>query len=133
MENHVPHLAPQHSFLIQVVVIGNTIHRTVIDEGASTCIMSISCWKSLDSSPLNQSPNTLEAFDGRGFHPYGILNALPIHLEGKIVNMEVKFFDVPVNYNLLLGLSWKNVMVCVVSTLFRMLLFPHQGKVFTVN
>lgn len=90
-------------FLIQVIIKGKTIHRIVIDEVASTCIMSISCWKYIDSLPLNQSPNTLEAFDGRGSHPYGILTSFPIALEGKIVELEVEVIDVNLNYNLLFG------------------------------
>jgi hypothetical protein len=83
LENHVPRLPHQIAFLIQVIIKGKTIHQTVIDEGASTCIMSVSCWKAIGSPPLNQSPNTLEAFDGRGSRPYGILTNFPITLEGK--------------------------------------------------
>lgn len=53
--------------------------------------MSISYWKDLGShAPLNQSPNNYKSFDGRGFQPYGILNALPIQLEGKNFNKEVE-------------------------------------------
>jgi len=47
--------------------------------------------------------NTLEAFDGRVSHPYGILTNLPITLEGKTVNLEVEVIDANLNYNLLLG------------------------------
>ena len=89
LENHVPHLPRKLAFLIQVVIKGKTIHWNVIDDGASTCIMSLSCWKSIGCPPLNQSHNTLEDFDGRGSRPYGILNYFPIQLEGKIVNLEV--------------------------------------------
>jgi len=69
------------------------IHRIVIDEGASTFIMSITCWKAIKSPSLIQSPNNLEAFDGRYSHPFGILPRLPITLEGKTVNVKVKFVD----------------------------------------
>ena len=78
LENHVHRFLHQLAFLIQVIIKGKTIHRTAIDEDASTCIMSLSCWKAIGSPPLNQSPNTLEAFDGRCSHPYGIFNDLPI-------------------------------------------------------
>jgi len=61
LENYVPHLPHQITFFIQVIIKGKMIHQTVIDEGASTCIMFVSCWKAIDSPPLNQSPNTLEA------------------------------------------------------------------------
>lgn len=65
IENHVPHLPHQISFLIQVLIKGKMIHQT-IGEGASTYIMSISCWKAIGSPSLNQSSDTLEGFDGRG-------------------------------------------------------------------
>jgi len=103
LENHVPRLPHQIAFLIQVIINSKTIHRTIIDEGTSTCIMSISCWKAIGSPTLSQSPNTLEAFDGRDFHPYGILPCLPITLEGKMVEVEVEVVDANLTYNLLLG------------------------------
>ena len=66
------------AFQIPVLVKNRPIFRTVIDEGASICIMSIQCWKSIGSPTLNQSPTILKAFDGQGFHPFGILQDLPI-------------------------------------------------------
>lgn len=57
------------------------------------CIMLISCWKALGSSTINQSPTNLKSFDGRGFHPYGILNDFPIEQEGKMVAIKVEFVD----------------------------------------
>jgi len=52
--------------------------------------LSIACWKYLGSPTINQPPTTLKVFDGRGFHSYGILNALPIELEGKMVAIDVE-------------------------------------------
>ena len=83
LENHVRNLPHQISFLIQVIINEKTIHRTVIDEGASTCIMSFACWKAIGSPTLNQSPNTLEAFDKHNSRPFGVLPNLAINLEGK--------------------------------------------------
>jgi hypothetical protein len=82
---------------------------------------------------LNESQNTLKAFNGSGFKPYGVLPSLPIILEGKMVQVEVEVFDAPLDYNLLLGRSWIDSMRVVVSTLFRVVRFPHQGKVVTVD
>jgi hypothetical protein len=133
LEYHIPRLPPQLAFQIQVVVSNKNICRTIIDEGASTCVMFVSCWKAIDSPPLTESHNTLKAFNGSGFKPYGVLPSLSITLEGKSVNVEVEVFDAPLNYNLLLGRSWIDVMHAIVSTLFHVLHFPHQGKVITVN
>lgn len=118
---------------MQVIIKGKNIHRTVIDEGASTCIMSLSCWKGITSPPLNRPPNTLEAFDDRGSRPYGILNDLPIQLKGKTVNLGVEIVDANLNYNLLLGSSWTHAIICMVSTLFRVFCFHHQGKIVIVD
>jgi hypothetical protein len=93
-----------------VVVSGKNIHRTVIDEGASMCVMSLACWKSIGSPSLNESQNTLKAFNGSGFKPYGVLPSLPITLEGKKVQVKVEVFGAPLDYNLFLGRSWIDSM-----------------------
>jgi hypothetical protein len=41
LEDHIPRLPPQLAFQIQVIVFDKTICRTIIDEGALTCVMSI--------------------------------------------------------------------------------------------
>lgn len=65
--------------------------------------MSIACWKAIGSPSWSQSLNTLEAFDGRDSHPFGILLHFPITLEGKIVNVKVEVVNTNLTYNLLLG------------------------------
>jgi hypothetical protein len=133
LEDHIPRLPAQLAFQIQVIVSDRNICRTVIDEGASTCVMYITYWKSIGSPPLIESHNTLKSFNGSGFKPYSVLPSLPITLEGKTINVEVEVFDAPLNYNLLLGCSWIDSMHAVLSTLFRVLRFPHQGKVIMVD
>jgi hypothetical protein len=81
---------------------------------------------------LIESHNILKAFNGSGFKPYGVLPSLPIMLEGKTVNIEVEVFDAPLDYNLLLRRSWIDSMHAVVSALFCVMHFPHQGKVVTI-
>jgi hypothetical protein len=97
------------------------------------CVMSFACWKSIGSPSLNESQNTLKAFNGSGFKPYGVLPLLPITLEGKTVQVEVEVFNAPLDYNILLGRSWIDSMRAVMSTLFRVVRFPHQGKVVTID
>jgi hypothetical protein len=50
-----------------------------------------------------------------------------------MVNVEVEFFDAPLDYNLLLGRSWIDSMCAFVSTRFHVIHFPHQVKVVTVD
>jgi len=123
--SHTPRLPHQIAFLIQVIVNSKTLHRIVIDEGASTCIMSVTCWKAIGSPALSQSPTTLEAFDGRASRPAGILQRLPITLEEKTVEVEVEVVDANLTYNLLLGRSWIYAMQAVASSLFRIVSQPH--------
>jgi hypothetical protein len=133
LEDHIPRLPPQLAFQIQVIVSDKNVCRTIIDEGASTCVMSVTCWKAIGSPSLTESHNTLKAFNGSGFKPYNFLPSFLITLEGKMVQVEVEVFDAPLDYNLLLGRSWIDSMRTVVSTLFHVVHFPHQGKVITIN
>ena len=89
--------------IIQVGINGLNIHRAFVDEGASTCVMSSTCWKSIGSPTLTLSPISLESFDRRESKPLGVLASLLITLEGKTVNVEVEVIDSKINYNLLLG------------------------------
>lgn len=133
LKNHVPRIPHQISFLIHVIINEKALHRTVIDEGASTCIMSTACWKAIGSPALNQSLNTLEAFNGCNSQPFGVLPNLVITVEGKTVQIEVEIIDANLNYNLLFGRSMTHAMHAMASSLFRMIHFPHQGKIVTVD
>jgi hypothetical protein len=109
------------------------IHRTILDEGASTCVMSLACWKGLKSPSLNKSTTMLHAFDGRGFHPHELLQSLAVQLGGKTVTVDVEVVDAPLNYNLLLGRSWFYAMTVVALSVFRCVQFPHQDKIVTID
>ena len=118
---------------MQVKINALNIHRSIVDEGASTYVMSSACWKAIGSPALTSSPNALEAFDGRESKPLGVLASFLITLQGKTINVEVEVVDAKLNYNLLLGHSWTHAMLCILFTLFRLLKFPHQGKIITVD
>jgi hypothetical protein len=49
------------------------------------------------------------------------------------VCVEVEVVNVPLDYNLLLGRSWTYSMQVVVATVFRVLLFPHEGQIVTID
>jgi hypothetical protein len=105
----------------------------VVDEGDSTCVMSLACWKAIGQPELSPSPTLLTAFDGRSFRPHGIIPSFPVQLGGKTMCVEVEVVDAPINYNLLLGCSWTYAMQAVVATIFRVLLFPHEGRIVTID
>ena len=99
------HLPYHVALSIDVIHGGKTIGREVVDEGASTCVMSLSCWKALGSPELVPSNTLLTTFDKMSFHPHGILPDFEIKLAGKAVSIEVEVIDAPLDYNLLLGRS----------------------------
>ena len=76
-------------FKIHTIVHGKQFHHTVIDEGASTCVMSLSCWWSIGSPDLDQSPTTLKSFDGHGFKLDRILKSLAMELGRKTISIYV--------------------------------------------
>ena len=73
-------LSHQLDFQIATKIARKTIHRTVLDEGASTSVMHLSYWRAIGSPEINCSPTTLKDFDGRGFQPYGLLPAIHVEL-----------------------------------------------------
>jgi hypothetical protein len=82
------------------------------------CVMYLACRKGLKSPSLNQSPTMLRAFNGRGFCPHGLLQSLVIQLGGKTVSVDVEVVNAPLNYNLLLGISWFYAMTVIASLVF---------------
>jgi hypothetical protein len=113
LDNYASRLSHKLSFQVDVVVHNQQIHRTILDEGASTCVMSLVCWKGLKSLALNKTPTMLCTFNGQGFHPHAILQSLPIQLGSKIVTVDVEVLDAPLDYNFLLGRSWFYAMTVI--------------------
>ena len=119
--------------MLTISCLNKNIFRTILDEGVATCIMSLSCWKSLGSPTLISSLTVLKAFDGHVFKPHEILTAFLFEIGGKTISIDVEVIDVALDYNLLLGRTWFYAMNVVASTGFWLLCFPHQGKIVTIN
>jgi hypothetical protein len=81
------------------------IFCTVVDEGASTCIMLLACWKAIGQPILSPSPTLLTYFDNRTFQPHGIIPSFPMQLGGNTMCVEVEVVETSLDYNLLLGRS----------------------------
>jgi hypothetical protein len=95
--------------------------------------MSLACWKAIVQPVLSPSPTLLTAFDGCLFQQHGIIPSFPVQLGGKTVCVEVEVVDAPLDYNLLLGWSWTYAMQVMVATVFQVLLFPHEGRIVTID
>ena len=132
-ENLKPRLPHQLVFQFITRVVGEKVFRNVLDEGASTSVLSLSCWKAIGSPKTMKSLTTLKAFEGRGFQPHGLMPTLSFELGGKVVSIQVEVVDAPLDYNLLLGRNWFYAMTVVALTVFRTLHFPHLGKIVKID
>jgi hypothetical protein len=63
----------------------------------------------------------------------GVLPQLPISLGGKTVLVDFIVVQGPLYFNMLLGRDYVYVMNVVVSTLFRVMHFPHNGSIVTID
>jgi hypothetical protein len=59
------------------------VHQCIIDEGASTCIMSKIVWQKLGSPELIPSTITLRSYSERPSSPEGLFQNVPFELRGK--------------------------------------------------
>jgi len=71
----------------------------------------------------------LIGFDKGISQPLGILPNVPITLRRKTIHMNVMVVQGPLDYNLLLGHDYIYSMGAIVSSLFRVMCFPHEGRV----
>lgn len=128
-----PYLPHHLAFHVMVHVFRQRVHRKILDEGVLTCIMSSKCWKSLGSPTLSAPISTLKAFDQNTLQPHRVFFALPIELGRKMIFVEVKVIDGPLYYKLFFGRSFFYTMTIVVSTMFHVVMFPHDGKIAIID
>jgi hypothetical protein len=128
-----PRLPAAVAIQIPVKIRNITVHRCIIDEGASTCIMSKTVWQNLGSPELLPSSITLRSYDGRPSSPEGMFQNVPIELVGKTILIDIEFIDAPLDYNILFGCTYMYAMKGVASSVFRKIMFPHNGKIVTVD
>ena len=114
-------------------VTARQILHTIFDEGGSVSIPSSTSWQALGSPQLVPSTDQILAFNRRPIAPLGTLPYLPIILGGKTVCIDVMVVQGTLDFNLLLGRDYVYAMKAVVSTLFRVMYFPHDGKIVTID
>ena len=102
LDKATPRLPSMVAFQIPVLVQNITIHRCVIDEGASTCIMSKNVWQKIGAPELKPFIITLRAYDGRPSTPIGLFQNVPVYLASKMVHIDIEVLDAHLDYNILL-------------------------------
>jgi hypothetical protein len=95
--------------------------------------MSKVVWKKLSSPELVPSAITLRAYDGLPSSPEGLFQNVPIELGEKTILIDIEVIDAPLDYNILFRHSYMYAMKAVASSVFRMMMFPHNGKIVTIN
>jgi hypothetical protein len=81
-------------------------------------------------APVTQN---LLSFNRRTNQPLGTLPQFSVTLGGKTVFIDVMVVRDPLDFALLLGRDYVYSMKVVVSTLFRVISFPHDGRIVTIN
>jgi len=124
-----PRLPASVLFQIIAQIYRMVMADTIIDEGASVSILSSISWKALGSPSLLPEMRNLTGFDKGTSRPLGILPNVPITLRGKTVHVNVMVVQGPLDYNLILGRDYIYCMGVIVSSLFRVMCFPDEGRV----
>jgi len=75
----------------------------------------------------------LKAFNKTIREPLWILPKFSITLEGKTIYIHLMVVRGPLDFNLLLGCDYVYAMKAVMSTLFRVMYFPHSGNIVIVD
>jgi hypothetical protein len=87
----------------------------------------------LGSLELVSSLHELLYFDRCTSEYLGILPQFPISLGGKTILVNVIVVQGSLRFNMILGCDYVYGMNFVVSTLFRVMHFPHNGSIVTIN
>jgi hypothetical protein len=128
-----PHLPSHIPFQITVQIHGWDVPQTLIDEGESVSILSSVAWYALGCLQLAPVTQNLLAFNRRTSQPLGILPQFQVTLGGKTIFIDVMVVLDPLDFSLLLGRDYVYAMKALVSTLFRVISFPHDGRIVTID
>jgi hypothetical protein len=77
--------------------------------------------------------HNLLSFNKRTNQPLGTLPQFPVTLGWKTVFIDVMVFQDPLDFSLLLGQDYVYAMKAIVSTLFCVISFPHDGRIVTID
>ena len=58
---------------------------------------------------------------------------VPIDLANKTVFIDIEVVNAQLDYNRLLGRSYMYAMRAMASTIFQLMIFPHDGKIMTID
>ena len=65
--------------------------------------------------------------------PQGVLTNVTIDLAGKTMLIDMEVVNAQLDYNIRLGHSYMYVMRAITSIVFRLMMFPHNRNIVTIN
>ena len=95
--------------------------------------MSYTTWQALGSPQLGPVTQNLLAFDGGACPSLVVLPKFPITFGGKTVYIGILVTQVVLDFSLLLGRDYVYAMGALISSLFRVVCFPHDGRIVTID
>jgi hypothetical protein len=104
-----------------------------LDEGSFASILSSLVWKVLGYPKLVYSSHELLDFYKLPSEYFWIPPQLHISLGGKIVLVDAIVVQGPLDFNMLLRRDSVYAMNVIVSTLFWVMNFPHNGSIVTID
>lgn len=96
-------------------------------------LMPFTTWQPLGSPQLVLVMQNLLAFDGGTSQPLGILPNFPVTLGGKIIYIDVMVVQGDLDFSLLLGRDYIYAMGALISSLFHVVFFLHNGRMVTID
>jgi hypothetical protein len=114
-------------------VCGRDVPQTLIDEGLSVSTLSSIAWQDLGYPPLVPVTHNLLSFNRITSQPLGTLPQFLVTLGWKTVFIDIMVVQDPLDFSLLLGRGYVYTMKVIVSTLFRVISFPHDGRILTID
>jgi hypothetical protein len=102
-------------------------------EGASISILSSISWQDLGCPQLAPITQNLLDFNRRTSQHLGTLPQFPVTLSGKIVFIDVMVVQDPLYFTLFLGQDYFYAMKDIMSSIFRVIHFPHDGRILTID
>ena len=85
------------AFQVPVTIQNSVIHRCIINEGESTCVMPTFVWQKLGSPTLQPSTTALHAYNGQATQLQGVLMNVPIKLAKKIVLIDIEVVNTQID------------------------------------
>jgi hypothetical protein len=128
-----PRLPSHIPFYITTRVCGRDVPQTLIDENVSISILSSIAWQALGCPQLASITQNMLDFNRRTSQPLGTLPQFPVTLGGKTVFIDVMVVQDPLDFSLLLGWDYVYAMKSIVSTLFCVIYFPHDGRIVNID